>query len=57
MTWVNKRRADRHGSWRSYANYAKECGYSTTLSEQKWIGSYRQQRDTFRRMISKIYIT
>ena len=57
MTWVNKRRTDRHGSWRSCANYAKECAYSTTLSEQKWISSYRLQGDPFLRMISKIYTT
>jgi hypothetical protein len=57
MTWANKRRADRHGSGRSCANYAKECDYSTTLSEQKWISSYRLQGDPFLRMISKIYTT
>jgi hypothetical protein len=57
MTWAKKRRYDRHGSWRSCKNYAIKCGYSNTLSEQKWIGSYRQQGDPFLRMISKIYTT
>ena len=57
MTWANKRGANRHGSGRSCANYAKKCGNSNTLSEQKWIGSYRQQGDPFLRMISKIYTT
>jgi hypothetical protein len=57
MTWANKRGANRHGSGRSCANYAKKCGNSNTLSEQKWIGSYWQQEDPFPRMISKIFTT
>ena len=55
--WANRMRTDKYRSGRACPGYATECGHSTTLSCQRWTGSYRRRKEPYLRMISRICTT